>query len=82
MNEELDEELDYIDLVPHCENPECDLGSAQFTCPVCFKHQKKFDDVWWLAYESNNINTECDNCKAKLVAYWDQHYGYKIKVKI
>lgn len=30
-------------LVPHCDEPGCDLGTVQYQCPFCNKHNTNYD---------------------------------------
>lgn len=38
-----------VDAVPHCDEPGCDLGTLQYTCPDCGQHVTDYDswhDFW------------------------------------
>jgi hypothetical protein len=54
--------------ITHCDNPECDLGSFYYKCPVCKKNNIDYD-IWWkqdniLCGESYDI--ECEECHETL----------------
>jgi hypothetical protein len=60
--------------VPHCDDPPCDLGVFEYTCPVC-KHGGTDYDVWWsrddiLLHGAKPVFA-CEHCGEKLTVFWD-----------
>lgn len=58
--------------VPHCEDENCDLGAAHYTCFVCLQDQIDYD-LWWKMWETTYYTFHCPNCQAKL--YYETNGG-------
>ena len=67
-----------IKLTIYCDNPECDLGSIQFDCPICGKlnlnYNNWFDqeDIIMGDFEGDII---CEHCNEKLITFFDEVNG-------
>ena len=54
--------------IPHCDNPTCDLGAFQYTCPYCNKTISDYE-IWW---KQDDLLTgipetfKCGNCGKSL----------------
>lgn len=58
-----------VNLIPHCDDGSCDLGSLEYHCPSCNQLQINYDD-WFEVdnlYKDIPIHTECDKCNSKLL---------------
>ena len=60
--------------IEHCDNPTCDLGYFQYTCPCC-GHIINDYDIWWKqdeCYYGEIITFQCENCNANLKVEWNK----------
>ncbi len=66
---------DIVDIIGHCDNEECDLGTLNYKCPHCNKLVTDYDG-WW-NYRDLYINgkdfieTNCPDCKTRLIIKYD-----------
>ena len=58
-----------VNLIPHCDDGSCDLGSLKYHCPSCNKKQINYDDWFELdnLYKDISIHTKCEDCNADLL---------------
>ncbi len=66
-------EIQYIN---HCDDCNCDLGSAEFNCPSCEKLNINYDELWWNRDFITIIKIKCEFCKIELTAFYEN--GFKI----
>lgn len=69
------------EFVRHCDDPPCDLGYVEYTCPVCGKDSNDYGNAWW-GYERQAFpaHFDCERCKAKLKLDWNEEdYTYFIQ---
>ena len=57
--------------VPHCEEPDCGLGSLRFVCPHCGESAVDYDG-WWQQEEIfketySPYRFRCDRCDKSLM---------------
>lgn len=60
--------------IGHCDEPGCDLGSFDYTCPSCNKDSSDYD-VWWKEdeiYKGTPELFKCQKCLVELKVTYDQ----------
>jgi len=74
IEDEPEDDLLEVEWVPHCDMPNCDLGTVDYHCPACHRDCTSFD-AWWKRTEvvenEGEATIECDQCGADLTLYWD-----------
>lgn len=58
----------------HCDDPPCDLGYVEYTCPVCGERQYDYADFWFGrddVYAGSEVESSCEGCGAPLVMRLD-----------
>ena len=67
--------------IQHCDHELCDLGSFEYTCPVCDAYIRDYE-IWWLqdAIMGGLIHPlTCEDCGAPLTVTWDrEEYEYQV----
>jgi hypothetical protein len=61
--------------VQHCENPTCDLGYFEYTCPSCKWGGTNFDEAWWERdeiYNGKQVKFDCEHCNKELIVFCDK----------
>ena len=75
-----------VHFVNHCDDNTCDLGYAEFNCPVCKELIHDYADLWWVhdsVKESDNkCESYCRTCKNTFLMEKTKDYNkYTIKIK-
>jgi Zn finger protein HypA/HybF involved in hydrogenase expression len=54
--------------IPHCDDEFCTLGTLEFGCPSCGKHNVNYDNYYddELLYKGEKIHLECEHCNEPL----------------
>ncbi len=66
-------EVTEAEWTPHCDAPDCDLGTLTYECPACHFLGSEYD-AW---FEQNDIfggakfEFACEHCAAKLCVWYD-----------
>lgn len=70
--------------IPHCDNPRCELGTFEFTCPSCKKYIVDYK-VWWEQdeiYQGQPHNFNCVKCSRGLIVEYDKNeYEYYVRTQ-
>lgn len=68
----------------HCDDPPCELGVFEYSCPACKKNQTDFD-VWWKQdeiWDGLHYEFKCESCGRPLVVSYNKaEYEYRVKEK-
>lgn len=52
-----------FEIVPHCDDPACDLGSLEYKCPNCNRYIRDFDN--WFKRDTADLKAKCKHCQAE-----------------
>ena len=73
-----------VESYPHCDEDGCDLGEVIFKCPVCYKLNIDYGDLWWDGWKirscSNTMVERCEYCNAELF-FFGVDGEIKVRVK-
>lgn len=68
-----------MNYIPHCDEPGCDLGTLEYTCPDCRTLVTDYDSWFkaWAAYMNDEpVLIKCAECKAQLYIGVPTHGQY------
>lgn len=57
-----------VEVIPHCDEPSCDLGVVKYQCPWCDKRVSDYD-VWFdheKPYWGKVVDFTCADCREPL----------------
>jgi predicted RNA-binding Zn-ribbon protein involved in translation (DUF1610 family) len=73
-----------VDYCSHCDEPGCDLGSSEFTCPACGTYTRDLDEVWRgrgdILYKGLVVYARCDNCDTEL-QFFEKDHDVVVKIR-
>lgn len=69
-----------VDYIQHCDDENCSMGTAEWTCPACDKHNIDYGDLFYDEHEKNsNLVLECEHCKCEWIITKTEYGIYIIK---
>ena len=70
-----------VSFISHCDDPHCDLGSANFNCPLCGGRNVDYGKLWWSKDMGNGYNFKktCEKCNETFELYKIGFGVYEIK---
>ena len=54
--------------IQHCDDPDCTLGTLEFDCPKCNKHNVNYDNYYDddKLYKGEIVELNCEHCDSEL----------------
>lgn len=55
--------------IQHCDDENCSLGTLEFDCPICSKHNVNYDNFYDddKLYRGDKVELICEHCKKELI---------------